>query len=258
MNIFKKEKSYSKQKIKINLIKQWIFYIFAFLLIVVYLSYSINKYRHLDRDTLRVFALLTLGFLSGILSLWFLKLINNFFSKTDTEINKARKGNEGEKLTYLNLVKFLGNNYKIYKNFKIPNRKFDIDFLIVGPKGLIVIEVKNSSNSYIFTEKEARRIKGEGYSRKTTLLFGNCDPRVKLINHCKSLNHYLYSLGLVGFRIKKALLFINGNISINDKSGVYIINGISKLREYIEGLNYDDRFTAEFCETVNRSLIDKI
>ncbi|MDD3663139.1 MAG: hypothetical protein PHT84_04710, partial [Candidatus Pacebacteria bacterium] len=129
MNIFKKEKSYSKQKIKINLIKQWIFYIFAFLFIVVYLSYSINKYRHLDQDTLRVFALLTLGFLFGILSLCFLKLINNFFSKTDTEINKARKGNEGEKLTYLNLVKFLGNNYKIYKNFKIPNRKFDIDFL---------------------------------------------------------------------------------------------------------------------------------
>ncbi len=251
MNIFKKEKSYSKQKIKENLVKQWFFTFFAFAYIVFFIFYLKYNLGSINKESFLAFSFLILGFISCLIFLGIIKLINNFFSKSDSEINKARKGYEGERLVYLKLIKIPGfSQYNIIQNFKIPGRKFDFDFLIIGPKGLVVLEVKNSASSYIFTEKEAIKVNGSGYSQERTSLFGNCDPRLKLINHCKSLNYYLKSVGLGEIKARKALVFINSIISIEGKSKVFIISKLKELDKYFNNLEDDNRFTPEFCEVV--------
>ncbi len=256
MNFFKKEKAYSKKKIKDNLLKQWIFSVVYFSVVVFLLLYSFKYLRiSLDYNSLLITVSMILGLILGLVTVWVNKFTNNFFLKTDTEKSIAKKGYEGEKRVYLELIKTLDSDkYRIHQNFKIPGAKFDFDFLIIGPKGVVVLEVKNSDNSYIFTEEEAIRVKISKYSREETKLFGPCDHRNKLINRCLFLTNYLKSIGLDQIKIRKALVFVDSRVEIKGKSKVFIVSNINQLDNYFNSLNEDVRFSQDFCEKIDKKL----
>lgn len=254
MNIFKKEQSYSKQIIKENLLKQWFLIITLLIIGIIFLLYSIKNIGPLNLYSLLILFSMVIGAILCLTLIWIAKIINSFFLKTDSNINKGKKGNDGEELAYLKLVKILDQRYKIYKNFKIKGNKFDLDCLIIGPKGLIVLEIKNSSNSYIFKEKEAIKVKGSGYSQERTLLYGNCDPRIKLINYCKLLNNQLALVGLGHVKARKALVFVDSNVNIEGKSVVFVIKNLGELDKYFSSLKEDDRFSLGFCEKIIKKL----
>ncbi|NCC70913.1 NERD domain-containing protein [bacterium] len=255
MNFFKKEISYSKQKIKDNILKQWIFYVVYFSVSIFLLLYCFKYLRlTLDHDSLLIAVSMILGIILGLIIVWVNKYTNDFFLKTDIGKNIARKGDEGEKVAYLKLTKILDQKYKIHKNFKLPGAKFDFDFLIIGPKGVVVLEIKNSDNSYVFTEKEAIRVKISKYSREETKLFGPCDHREKLIKRCNFLGHHLNSLGLGQIKVKKALVFVDSKVEIKGKSKVFIVSNINELAKYFDNLNEDRRFSQDFCEKIDKKL----
>ncbi len=256
MNFLKKERSYSKQKIKDNVLKQWIFYVVCFSVSVFLLLY-LFKYLRLsfDQNSLLIAVSMILGVILGLITVWVNKFTNDFFLKTDNKKNIARKGYEGEKKVYLKLIKILDpEKYKIHQNFKIPGAKFDFDFLIIGPKGVVVLEVKNSDNSYIFFERGAIRVKISKYSREETKLFGRCDHREKLINYCLYLDNYLKSLGFSQIKIRKALVFVDSKVEIKGKSKVFIMSNINELDKYFNTLNEDRRFSQDFCEKIDKKL----
>lgn len=256
MNFFKKEISYSKQKIKYNVLKQWIFYVVYFSVSLFILLYFFKYLKlSLDQSSLLIAVSMILGVILGLITVWINKFTNDFFLKTDIEKSIARKGYEGEKRAYLELIKILDSEkYRIHQNFKLPGAKFDFDFLIIGPKGVVVLEVKNSDNSYIFTEKEAIRVKVSKYSREETKLFGPCDYRNKLIDRCLFLANYLKSIGLSQIKVRKALVFVDSKVEIKGKPKVFIVSNINELANYFSTLNEDRRFSQDFCEKIDKKL----
>lgn len=254
MNIFKRETSYSKQKVKNNLLKQWIF-IFCSIIYIICSFYILKNIKlSYDKNTFLIIFSMTLGLILGVFLVWINKIVDNFFKKTDLEINKGKKGNKGEEDVYLKFIKILGNDYKIYKNYQINNTKFDFDFLIVGPKGLIAVEVKNSSYNYIFTEEKAIKFKISKYSKIETMLYGKSDPRKKLISRCNYLKHLINTNGIENVTVRKLLIFVNSEVEIVGKPRVFIIKNLNEINSYFNTLNNDERFTKDFCEIINKKL----
>lgn len=254
MNIFKKETSYSKQKIKNNLLKQWGFVLCCVVYVVFFVYMSKNIKIVNDENSFLIIFSMILGLFLGVFFVWVNNIVNNFFKKTDSEINKAKKGDKGEVDVYMKLIKILGNDYKIYKNFQIKNTRFDFDFLIVGPKGLIAVEVKNSSYNYIFTEEKAIKSKILKYSKTETTLYGKSDPRKKLINRCNYLKHLITTSETENIAIRKLLIFIDSDVEIIGKPKVFIVKNINNLSSYFNTLKEDVRFTRVFCELINKKL----
>ncbi len=261
MQIIKGNKSYSKKIIRKNSIEKNLLMGLLLLFATVYLVYFFQWLEIPDSESFIILFSMILGMLMSLFLVWLFKILNKFLDKKNNNINKAKLGDDGEEKVISKLKKILDNDYYVYPNFKIPGRKFDIDFLIIGKKGIIAMEVKSSSNSFTFSEKEALKIKGAGYTQEVTKLIGNADPRIKLNNHCKSLNYYLYSIGLKNVKARKVLVFVNSSVNIGGKSGIYIIKKLNELDQYFESLANDERFSIEYCkniiEKINNSLKKK-
>ncbi len=258
MKVIKKEKSFSQKKIKEYDVRRYSFAIILLTVGIFLLSYSI---RNLIKDQnwanpialLVVFSMM-LGAVTYIACKWILKGINMFFDHADNEQGKAIAGDEGEAKVLTKLKEILDDSYTAYLNYKIPNRSFDIDFLVVGQKGLVAIEVKNYFDRMLFFKDQVVKVQGSGHTRQITKLDGDFDLRNKFKNHCKSLNHYLYSIGLTDVRVRRVIVFINDNNKIEENPGTFIVQGISRLNSYFDSLRQDDRFTPDFCEMVNQKL----
>ncbi len=254
MKIIRHGTSYPKKLIRRNLIEKNFLIGFMLLFSISYLFFSFKNINTPNAESFVILFSMLLGVLLCLFCIWILRKIDQFFIRTENNLGKARAGNEGEKVVCDELKRILDNNYVAYQNFKIPGRRFDVDFLILGPKGLIAMEVKNSSSHFSFSTHEAIRIKGKGYTQEVTRLTGDFDPRVKLKNHCKSLNYYFYLIGLKEVRVKKVLVFVGGSIGIEGKAGIYIVKKLGELNKYFESLDNDNRFTPEFCASVSSKL----
>ena len=254
MQIIKGDKSYSKTIIKKNFIEKYLVVTLLFLLAIISFVYYFQKFKIPDSESFVILFSMILGMLMSIFLVWIFRILNKFFDKKDNNISKAKFGDDGEQKVLNKLEKCLDSSYYVYPNFKIPSRKFDIDFLIIGKKGIIVMEVKNSSSLFSFTEKEALRIKGTGYTQEITRLIGNADPRIKLKNHCKSLDYYLYSIGVKNIKVRKVLVFVNSLIKIEGKPGIYIVKKLDELDNYFESLNVDENFSPENCARIIKNI----
>lgn len=257
METVKRRMSYPKKLIRKNQIKEYFVISSILIILIILLLYSFKNINNMNQTSLLIGISMILGVGASLAGLWMFKKFNSFFDKTDNNIRKAKLGANGEKIVIERLHQILdANKYNIIPNFKIPERNFDIDCLIIGPKGVIIVEVKNLSKifSFHFSERKTLRIKEKGYTREITSLMGNSDPRIKLKNHCKSFNYYLSTKGFYDIKAKKILVFINNNIKIDGKAGVYIISGLNGLDKYFNSLDEDNRFTPKFCKFFNKKL----
>lgn len=255
------EKSFSKKQIKKHKIKKYSVFISVFLTAIVLLYFC---YKSLSNDLnrlnpivlLQVFSMIAGVFLYVIVK-WLLKKLDNYIDNIDINLGVAMAGDDGEVQVFEELKKVLDDNYTVYPNYIIPGHKFDLDFLIVGPKGLIVVEVKNFSNATFFSEDEAMIIKQSDsvYKQEVTKLVGSSDPRNKIETHCKTLSSYLSYLEFNNINVRKVLVFAKDHVKIEGKSNIYIVKKIYELNKYFDSLYLDDRFTPDFCEEINRKLL---
>jgi len=118
-----------------------------------------------------------LGVFSCLIGQGLFNVFNSFLYGIDRKIGISMAGHEGEQKVFKELSNILDDRYTVYPNYIIPGHKFDLDFLIVGPKGLIVVEVKNFSNATVFSENEAVSVKDAGYKKETTRLVGSIGVR---------------------------------------------------------------------------------
>lgn len=258
MKIITSEKSYSKKQIRKHRITKYSIVSALILIFIILLLYSIQHLKTeqtlINVNSLLIIFSMTLGAVVSLVSLWLFKKIDSFLIKTDIKIGIAMAGDKGEVMVFKELNKVLNENYTVYPNYIIPGHKFDLDFLIVGPKGLIVVEVKNFSNATFFSEDKALSIKEVGFKQEVTKLVGSSDPRTRINTHCKVLNDYLNYLDFNNINIKKVLVFAKDHVTIEGKSNIYIVKKIEQLGKYFESLYKDDKFTPEFCGEINNKL----
>lgn len=185
-----------------------------------------------------------MGFILGR----FWKPINDRLDKIlgyyKVEFQRAYQGHKGEKKVENWLLNILDNNYWRKSNFVIPGFNFDIDFLIVCPKGLIMFEVKNPTDLPIFMDgkvfsedKKSQKLKPYPYN-----------PVDEFRKHRKAMTDYLETKGVTNINIKGALIMAGG-ASISEWPGIHIIYNEQVLKEYFFNyLENDDQFTPEFCK----------
>lgn len=194
------------------------------------------------------------GMLVAIVCYKLERRIGSYWDRHNSEAESGERGREGERAVLSELKSVLSDDYRIYKNFKIPGRKFDIDFVIVGPQGLIVLEVKNYSGKMFFYQEYAlKRLVEKNNQKEEVYLVGKNDPRNQIIYHGAIFDQYLSDLGFENLKINKALVFVNDVVEMNNKSGIPVISGLDKLRGFLVSLEKDAKFTSEFCGKIDKA-----
>ena len=69
--------------------------------------------------------------------------------RLDKQIEQHRRGQEGEDRVAELMLQALDGNWHLFRNISLPGRnKGDLDFVLVGPPGVWVLEVKNFLGNY--------------------------------------------------------------------------------------------------------------
>jgi len=255
--MFYNQWSYSEKKYYFGIVKSWLFGLFILMTCAILIWYGFNNSRW-DVQVIVTIIIFMLGFGSYLLYKKIFYFIDKVDNKIIREIDIAKKGKQGEDLVFDELNKILDNKeYFIIKNYRLPGRQFDIDFIVVGPKGIILLEVKNLSNDFVFT-KDKYFVFTRNYA-DLKLLPQDKDPRFKMQEHADLFTKYLDKIGYFSLKPKMGIIFIKENsIYINDSGiGIYLINGLKSLDKFLDEVYLDNRFTPEFCAEVYKKLDNK-
>lgn len=196
------------------------------------------------------------GSLIMLVLVWLSRRLNDLTSDALLKLGNAIKGDEGEKQTLKKLQESLDERYKIYPNFVIPGKKFDLDVLIVGPKGILSIEVKNIGGIFDFIGDETyKHDRHNGNSCIDTLNEWR-SPTRELIRHCAYLEMWLQHKGISNIKIKKVIVLAGNRHQVQkiENPSVFIATSVDRLGSYLQTVYDDPRFTPEFCDKVNRLL----
>lgn len=182
---------------------------------------------------------------------WVERKFEKTFDKYSDNIHKFRLGVEGEELVDEELRRVLDEKiYHIFPNFQFKGSKFDIDFIIIGPKGVILLEVKNYTNKLKFFDDHVNYVTewNEGLANK--------DPRVALSYYKTQLHDYLRKEGFDNLIFKTAVVFVDESKveRASDKIGMYIIAGVNNIAKYFSGLSDNPKYDVAFCYHLNEAL----
>jgi len=259
---FRKISFSEKNIIKYSLI---IVFIFSALILIVYfslrlsLSAIISQKKWLDPQ----FWATGIIFLAGIIFItilrYFLNKIDYWLDNAERNLKNALKGNWGEKKTFEEFQKILGADYKIYRNFKIQNRKFDNDAIIIGPKGIISIEIKNIHGDFEFIGEETYKHNWRYGNECLCKLNEWKSPTREVLRHCEAFEKWLSESGFNGIKLKRAILLVDTKARIIklENPAVYVVKGLNDLAKYIENSYNDSLFTPEFCEKLDKLLSER-
>lgn len=252
--------SYSQKKMVLAASKIALFFIVFILLAYFILGWSIadlmvNK-RWADPKFIGTGIATLFVFILGMIEISVLNKADAWLDRQVFNLKNALKGNYGEKRTFERLGQMLGEQYRIYRNVYIPGRKFDIDVIVVGPKGIITFEIKNiGTKGDIFCFEGAETYKIRTYKDngdEVSCKLGDSNPIKEAMRHNLALEEWLMKNGYGGIKVKGAILMV-GEASIEKISSpaLYVITGFDGIKKYIEGTFADQRFTPEFCEKLD-------
>lgn len=102
-----------------------------------------------------------------------------------------RRGREGEDRVVEGLRTALDHSWTVFRNLRLPDRKDDLDIVLVGPGGVWVIEVK--------AYRGTLRFRNGKWERQTKTGWANLreNPSSQVTGNAKRLNDYLKRQGLV-------------------------------------------------------------
>lgn len=182
---------------------------------------------------------------------WLDGRIGSAIEKNVRRAKSARRGFLGENEVGKWLSAILDpEQYSILPNVVLPGCRADIDLVVVGPRGVLAIEVKNYSTERYFENDEFFE-KKDG---KKTLLSPDQDPRIAVRRYAYSLMAYLSSNGFGDVEVKKVLVFSNGLVSWDGNTNVYIVRDEASMREYFDRLEIDSYCTPEICKQIKQLL----
>lgn len=161
----------------------------------------------------------------GIFCFW---VVKDLFDPLMDRIHEAWSGKEGEAVVAKILSETLDNNYTYVKNYLIPNTRIgDIDGLLIGPKGLILIEVKNYQGVFRIAGNDVlRRLRGDIYKLYRKSPFKQTERQQEY------LAKYLKGKGII-IPIHAVIALVSGKISaISGETGLFIAEA-QNLTNYV-------------------------
>jgi len=172
------------------------------------------------------------------------------------ERDSAKRGIVGEKVVFNWLTEILPpNQFTILPNLVLPGHRADVDFVVVGPSGVFVFEVKNFTEKLFFTTEDYAYISKNGELIK---LDSMDDPRNQLRWNAQRLEEFLKKNGFDLMKTKRALVFPEaGSMIYLGSPSIYLIDTKESMRKFIFSNPNDPRFTPEFCDQIRKSLVSK-
>lgn len=245
--------SYSQRQILINGIKIAIILIIFFAVVFWGLGWSLtdliaNK-RWLNPQFITVTIALFFGVVVGIIEIKFLERVADMTDRIYRAMMNALKGDRGEKAVAASLRQILGEQYRVYPNFKLPEWKFDIDIVIVGPKGIITLEVKNIGGEFEFSGVDTYKITRYHNGNINYCWLNEWEnPTKEAMRHNAALKEWLAQNGFKDARIGGALLMVGDTkIATLEHPSIYIITKLDRLKTYLDELPDNPAFTSDFC-----------
>lgn len=185
---------------------------------------------------------LTLFSLISILAREIYIRIDQYGNELSKNIENSKRGIEGEDSAKDLILETIGEGCKVYFNKDLPTGG-DIDCLILGKKGLILIEIKNFSKQVRLPLFWVR---------------GFNDPRNEAKRHATSLTRYFAENDYhKPIRIRKAVLYINKTVTYWGEQEVFNIRGLDRFASYFFGLPLDSVITDQDIAEIS-SLIEKL
>jgi len=237
---------YLKAQIKFFLI---LFTLIAILLLDI--VYGIGR----ANFTIEVFEMLFIFAIGYMFYPLYQFLLGKLFKTEDKiikDMDNAELGFKGEETVSGWLKQILSaEEYIILPNVVLPNHRYDIDFIVIGPKGIIILEVKNFTGKFHFSNDEYFEIK----NGKKNALPPFFDPREQVKKQTFDLREYFELKGHGNARILKALVFVNkDSITIDGNTGIYVVNSLDSLKNFFDNITLDINYTPEYCEKIRQIL----
>lgn len=226
-------------------LKWWGMFFAMVTVLVLDFKYGIGK-TDLSFKAVELFIAVLFGFALYPLIAGAFKKIKSVEDGSIKESGAAKLGADGEEAVGEWLREVLPEkSYRILKNFTLPGCKFDIDFVIVGPKGVIIFEVKNLANQVTFSDDEYFQMVD---GKKQVLPF-EWDPRTQIKQHAYLLRKHFENCGYYNLIILKAVVFPkDDSVNLAGKPGVYIINGRENLTNYLNRATILTEYTKDLCQ----------
>lgn len=70
------------------------------------------------------------------------------FNRLDAILRRHRQGQRGEEVALNLFNRHFDGHWALFRNIEFPGQDWDIDYVLVGPDGMWIIEVKNFSGTY--------------------------------------------------------------------------------------------------------------
>ncbi|MFA5031010.1 MAG: nuclease-related domain-containing protein [Patescibacteria group bacterium] len=176
-------------------------------------------------------------------------LVLRMYKKYLSESDKYHRGRKGEGAIWYELQK-LNNQYHVYQDAVIKGNQWNIDFIVLGPKGLFVVEVKSHTGNITYAnntlllngkpfEKDfLSQIKKQetGLSKFLKSQLGKdikIQPVIVFSHKWATMHFGMNPVSNSGvYVVQKRLL----NKLINSAQQVFSLNDISKIGEQLEKL----------------------
>jgi hypothetical protein len=244
MKTIKSQESYSSEKLHKLLPIAWAILIYLVLVLIALILTSIIP--ALQRYFLGMVISASIVFI-------FMKKFDPFFEKVGNFI----KGKRGEDKVAVMLKENLDDSYTYIENYMIPNARIgDIDGLLIGPKGVIILEVKNYQGVFRISGPDLyRRNRGDNYT-----LYKR-SPFAQTIRQKNYLSKHFKNNGLIDMPIKMIVVFPEAKISsISGETGVFITENdklINRIFQLSQAPNWDSELENRIvnCLGVNLSII---
>lgn len=155
-------------------------------------------------------------------------------------------GNRGEYKAFKTL-EYLQSQNRVMRNVELSNgeTRTEIDALVITPKCLTIVEVKNTSKNILIDEEG-------NYYRTGEFLKWDCNIAEKMAVKEELLRKVLEAAGYGHIRIRSVVVFTNNRIEVQNKYTQIRTCFVNHLAYVIDGFRLDDSITMNEMVDVQR------
>lgn len=172
-------------------------------------------------------------------------------SKTLCNLIKAEiSGNRGEYKAFKTL-EYLHSQNRVMRNVELSDgeTRTEIDALVITPKCLTIVEVKNTTKNILIDE--------EGhYYRIGEFLKWDCNIAEKMSVKEELLRTVLEAVGYGHIRIRSIVVFTNNRIEVQNKFSQIRTCFVNHLAYIIDGFRMDESITLDDMENIQNAVED--
>lgn len=159
-------------------------------------------------------------------------------------------GNRGEYKAFKTL-EYLQSQNKVMRNVELSNgeTRTEIDALVITPKCLTIVEVKNTSKNILIDEDG-------NYYRTGEFLKWDCNIAEKMAVKEDLLRRVLEAAGYGHIRIRSVVVFTNNRIEVQNKFAQIRTCFVNHLAYVIDGFRLDDNITMNDMDSIQKLVED--